>query len=130
MVWKYHIANKNESNKLYFKSRVIHKILIFLLKNDLILLYYIFNKKKYNLDKKLNNFNELKYYAKKRVRSFMRKILYTQLKITKYNNWFILNIVLYTTFKKKNLLDKRAQETYFRFRHLYYYLVPSINDFK
>jgi hypothetical protein len=59
----------------------------------------------------------------------MRKILYTQVRITRYKFWLILNIILYTTFKKKKVLQRKAQETYLRFRHLYYYLTPSLNNF-
>ena len=129
MVWKYHLVNKFQRNKLYFKAKIIHQILVFLLKNDVIFLYYIRKKKKYNLGYRLNNYDELRYYVKKKVRSFMRKILYTQIRITRYKFWLILNIILYTTFKKKKVLQRKAQETYLRFRHLYYYLTPSLNNF-
>ncbi len=129
MVWKYHLVNKFQRNKLYFKAKIIHQILVFLLKNDVIFLYYIRKKKKYNLGYRLNNYDELRYYVKKKIRSFMRKILYTQVRITRYKFWLILNIILYTTFKKKKVLQRKAQETYLRFRHLYYYLTPSLNNF-
>lgn len=129
MVWKYHLVNKFQRNKLYFKAKIIHQILVFLFKNDVIFLYYIRKKKKYNLGYRLNNYDELRYYVKKKIRSFMRKILYTQARITRYKSWLILNIILYTTFKKKKVLQRKAQETYLRFRHLYYYLTPSLNNF-
>lgn len=129
MVWKYHLVNKFQSNKLYFKAKIIHQILVFLFKNDVTFLYFIRKKKKYNLGYRLNNYDEIRYYVKKKIRSFMRKILYTQVRITRYKSWLILNIILYTTFKKKRVLERKAQETYFRFRHLYYYLTPSLNNF-
>ena len=60
--------------------------MIFLLRKDLYILYFIYFRKKYNLDIILNNFKEFSIYAKKNVRNFMRKSHYTQLKIVRYND--------------------------------------------
>jgi hypothetical protein len=85
MFWKYHLINKFNNNKLYFKCKIIYQIIIFLLKKDIYLLYFFFFKKKYNIDEIINTYNELEIYLKISVRNYMRKIFYSQLKITRYN---------------------------------------------
>ncbi len=125
MFWKYHIINKFGNNTIYFKCKIIYQIIIFLLKKDIYLLYFFFFKKKYNIEASSNNFNEVEIYLRKSVRNYMRKIFYSQLKITKYNTWLILFINLFSTDSKKNITKNKSNESYLRYRHIYNYLSPN-----
>lgn len=129
MFWKYHIINKYDNKNIYFNSKIIHQIMIFLLKKDLYILYFIYFKKKYNLENIINNFKEFSIYAKKNVRNFMRKSHYTQLKIIRYNDWFVLHILLYSTDYKGGEFERKSNESFFRYRHLYYYLLLPQDKF-
>ena len=130
MVWKYNIQNKFNKNNIYLNSRMISQIITFLLKKDIYLLYFRKKKLKFNLKKNYNVFLNLELYLRKRVKNFMRKIFYSQLRITRLGEWFIINVVIFTTFKSKNKLLIKTNEVYFRLRHYYHYLTPKLNQFK
>lgn len=130
MVWKYNIVNKFNKNNIYFNSKLISQILTFLIKKDVYLLYFRKKKKIFFKKKKINDFLNVEIYFRKKVRNLKRKILYSQLRITRLSDWFIINLVTFTTFKSKNRLLLKNEETYFRLRHYYHYLTPKINNFK
>lgn len=129
MFWKYQILTKFNVKNIYFNSKIIHQIMIFLLRKDLYFLYFTFFRKKYDFDNIINNFEEMNMIAKKNIRNFMRKANYTQLKITKYDQWFILQMLLYSTDFKENEFIIKANESFFRYRHLYLYLLSNNGDF-
>lgn len=129
MFWRYHLINKFNNNNLYFKSRIIYQIIIFLLRKDIYYLFYKLNKKKSYIQETINIFNEKEAYVKKSIRNFMRKIFYSQLKITRCNSWFILYMAFFTTDRKKHITLKKANESFFRLKHLYHYLTPAYNKF-
>ena len=130
MVWKYNLVNKFNNNNIYLNSRIISQIITFLLKKDLYLLYFRKKKIKFSLKKKYNTFLDLELHLRKSVKNFMRKIFYSQLRITRLSEWFIINVIIFNTFKSKDKILIKTNEVYFRLRHYYHYLTPKINQFK
>ena len=126
MPWKYNIFNLNDKKNLFFKSKLLALIFEFFLKKSI---YLTFLRKK-NVKFKNYQINiTILNYRLKATKKLAKRIYLSQLIISYFNSWLIFKINIYLILKKRKKLIKKANESFFRFKHLYYYLTPDFNKF-
>jgi hypothetical protein len=126
MPWKYNILDLNDKRNLFFKSKLFISIFEFFLKKSI---YLSFLKKKNIKFKNYHSNIKILNYRQKATKKLAKRIYLSQLVITKFNSWVIFKINIYLILKKKKKLIVKSNESFFRLKHLYYYLTPSSNKF-
>jgi hypothetical protein len=127
MPWKFNIVNKN--NNILFKSLMVSFLLEFLIKNSF---FTLFLKKKKNFLKKNNFFQhdfEVIYSTFKTLKKMFKQIFTSQVSISYYNSWYIIRIIIFSLYKKKNIKDNYVNESFFRIRYLYSSIIFNYNSF-